>query len=508
MSRPTPTPPASTPGTPRPSGSGGANNLHIIVQNLPNLFQMHEKGTLSDVQIGQLRVLMQSHVRQITANALTTNKENPLYKLPDAINPTLPWKNQPALLTKEAYEESIKAATRYVMDMANKVRKEKEAAALANGTAGAASAGSSPARPPVSVNTGGSGSGPGPAGSGGAGAAGSSGAGPSGTAVSRGGTPMSATSSGTSVRPAPAPAPSVSAPSPAPSNVTAQSSTSAVTLSNAPATPTAARGGPPPPGLMTHAELTYLAKLTAVERTKWLSKDPARQTQFRSSINYWQNQPKPDIPSRPGSAQDFRTSSQAPHHGGPNAAPNSNPNQHPPPNGSSIAATTPNPSASASFATAVPDARGFALRPPPQPPTQGMPGGGQSSYQPPQRPAAPPVPPPEPEHLRRKRVFRQMAQELMPGIELEAGMDELLGQVMDHMIEQGLEGAARLAKHRGGDKVELKDMARYIEQAWDVVVPGFDAKPHQHVHVAPEREKKKAKVVAPKAAKLSRAADE
>lgn len=33
---------------------------------------------------------------------------------------------------------------------------------------------------------------------------------------------------------------------------------------------------------------------------------------------------------------------------------------------------------------------------------------------------------------------------------------------MNKLLEQGFEGAMRLAKHRGADKVELKDMARYI----------------------------------------------
>lgn len=55
MSRP-PSAAGSAPGTPTPraTASGGATPIHTIVQNLPNLFQMYEKGTLSDTQVTQV----------------------------------------------------------------------------------------------------------------------------------------------------------------------------------------------------------------------------------------------------------------------------------------------------------------------------------------------------------------------------------------------------------------------------------------------------------------------
>lgn len=56
MSRP-PSAAGSAPGTPTPrtAASGGTTPIHTIVQNLPNLFQMYEKGTLSDTQVTQVR---------------------------------------------------------------------------------------------------------------------------------------------------------------------------------------------------------------------------------------------------------------------------------------------------------------------------------------------------------------------------------------------------------------------------------------------------------------------
>lgn len=52
---------------------------------------------------------------------------------------------------------------------------------------------------------------------------------------------------------------------------------------------------------------------------------------------------------------------------------------------------------------------------------------------------------------------------------------------------------------RLGKKVSIL-IERNKDHAWDMVVPGFDAAPSHHVHVAPERERKKGKTVVPRAA--------
>lgn len=54
-------------------------------------------------------------------------------------------------------------------------------------------------------------------------------------------------------------------------------------------------------------------------------------------------------------------------------------------------------------------------------------------------------------------------------------MDDALSEVMNKLLEQGFEGAMRLAKHRGVDKVELKDMARYIGELFHHF-PAFQAR--------------------------------
>ncbi|WVQ66679.1 uncharacterized protein L199_004868 [Kwoniella botswanensis] len=138
------------------------------------------------------------------------------------------------------------------------------------------------------------------------------------------------------------------------------------------------------------------------------------------------------------------------------------------------------------FASALPDLKTFALKPPP--------------------------PPPEPENVRRKRKCKEFIGELHPGMEMEYGMDEVIGDILDGLLDEGLKGATRLAKHRKSDKVELKDIAFFVDQCWGIETPGFDALGHTHrkTHIPPERERRRGRAVNPRAARLGqgRARDE
>ncbi|WVQ75568.1 hypothetical protein IAR50_005195 [Cryptococcus sp. DSM 104548] len=424
MSRP-PSAPSSAPGTPRPANT---TPIHTIVQNLPNLFNMYEKGQLSDTQITQLRTLVHTQIRQITANSINSGRPNPLYSLPDAINPSIPYKEVPALVSREGFDAMIKTSTRALVEAKRAREQQNAAAATAAASAAAVSASGTPGVATAAV----------------------------GTPVSRPGTPGPTATSSVPTRP-PAQA------------------TPAVASATSTPTPTPPRPRPMPSGLFTHAELTQLARLPADVRNGWLAKEPTRQSQFQASLNYWRAQPKSNFnPANRATPQQNPTNTNA---------------GRPPPNAS---ATTPNPSATSSFTGALPDARGFALRPPP-----GQ-ANGQGGINRPQQQ----LPPPEPEHVRRKRQIFAMLAEIAPGQQVEVGFEKVVEEIVEKMLKEGLEGAARLAKHRNSDKVELRDMARYIDHAWEMTVPGFDAAPAHPVHVAPEKEKKRGKAVAPKVSRL------
>lgn len=212
---------------------------------------------------------MHTHIRQITANALSSGRSNPLYSLPDAINPSLPWKTQPALVSPEQFDLMIKTAKTQLIEAATAAAAKRAREKATADAAAAAARGS------------GSGTGTGEEGQGAGqgsqmGTPIGAGAGVGGAGISRPGTPMLATSSGTSLR--------ASQPSPAPqgqgtvSTPPSMGNTGPMTGSTTgPVVPGMATATPPrprqhPPGIYSHTELTQLAKLNAETRNAWLAK--------------------------------------------------------------------------------------------------------------------------------------------------------------------------------------------------------------------------------------------
>ncbi|WWD19830.1 hypothetical protein CI109_104297 [Kwoniella shandongensis] len=543
MSRPPAQAGAGTPGAGgRPPQQAGAT-IQTILQNLPNLFQMHARGTLSDLQINQLRQLMHTHYRQIIASSIATSRPNPLLSLPPAIDPTLPWQGRPPLVSKEAYKELIAKTTMHIREAMAKRASELQRSQLGQVQAGSVSTPSPPAA---------------------------------------GGVGGASQAHGQAVRPNIMTNPSTSATAGAPTRPPAQMVRPGTPGGNGTRPQPRPRLPGPPPGVLTHEQLRSLARLPQTERQEWLSRDPARLAQFNMSVKYWQAQSKPPDPPaqvrppppnqqpvlQPVAQQPTATSSAGPSTppaaaavasaapdiaststsapqpetpstvptlptlptdpatgptasepdapepnvvastAGPSstidATPNTSDDVQPPavtdpstttstdPPGDVapapaddtavfLASAAANPSVNPAFVTALPDARTFELKPPPPPP-----------------------PPPEPEDVRRRRKWKEFVEELAPGLEVEQGVDEVLGDLLDSMIEEGVKGATRMAKHRGSEKVELKDMSFFIDQSWDMVVPGFDAMPHKHIHAAPEREKdrKRARTVNPRAGRL------
>ncbi|WVR09603.1 hypothetical protein IAU60_006675 [Kwoniella sp. DSM 27419] len=535
-----PTPASGTPtatpvstGSPRPPNAGSQFTIATILQNLPNLFGMYAKGTLTDLQINQLRQLMHTHYRQVIASALHAGQPNPLLSLPPAIDPTLPWNDKPALISKDAYAALIESSTAHLKQVFAKRAQESQGGQTnGNGSQAGLAATATPQRtgtPPIGQ-----------------------------------------------VRP--------------PAGGRLPNTSSGVNTPGGTARPPTASGQQIAPAVMDMSVLKQILSMAAETRATWMKNNPERAAQFTYSLKYWQAKQNASTgagpggvavarpppmnaaagPSRaspaPGGPRDLHLGLGASGLGGPpmtiapslltppipqpvavplvpsasgsaavaagesqqavpttegatlsnsdtgeaglgssSAAangPTSNEKQKEtsqarpgasesvvpaPPLAGPIPSAQTNPQSTPAFATALPDPRSFALRPPPPPP-----------------------PPPETEDARRKRKWKEFVGELAPGLEMEMGMDEVLGNMLDELLDEGLKGAVRLAKHRKADKVELKDMAYFVDTQWDMSVPGFDAlgHTHRHLHVPPERERRKAKAVAPRAVQRGRPRDE
>ncbi|BEI88980.1 uncharacterized protein CcaverHIS019_0203420 [Cutaneotrichosporon cavernicola] len=121
----------------------------------------------------------------------------------------------------------------------------------------------------------------------------------------------------------------------------------------------------------------------------------------------------------------------------------------------------------------------------------------------PQRPPSPPrpsPPPPEPEPVRRRRKVREYLCEFGPGLQVELGVDDVFGEVLDTFIESAARDAIRLAAHRSSLRVEPKDVALVLGKQHGIAVPGFAQQVPERVHV-PEDSSKRARLVAPRAAR-------
>ncbi|GMK57036.1 hypothetical protein CspeluHIS016_0308760 [Cutaneotrichosporon spelunceum] len=118
----------------------------------------------------------------------------------------------------------------------------------------------------------------------------------------------------------------------------------------------------------------------------------------------------------------------------------------------------------------------------------------------PPSPPRPPPPPPEPEPVRRRRKVREYLSEFGPGLQVELGVDDVFGEVLDMFIESAARDAIRLAAHRSSLRVEPKDVALILNKQHGIAVPGFAQQVPERVHVQ-EDSNKRARLVAPRAAR-------
>lgn len=56
--------------------------------------------------------------------------------------------------------------------------------------------------------------------------------------------------------------------------------------------------------------------------------------------------------------------------------------------------------------------------------------------------------------------------------QLDEEVEDILLQIADEFVENAINGACLLAKHRKNNKVEVKDVQLYLERNWNMWIPG------------------------------------
>ncbi|XP_031625682.1 transcription initiation factor TFIID subunit 12 [Contarinia nasturtii] len=91
-----------------------------------------------------------------------------------------------------------------------------------------------------------------------------------------------------------------------------------------------------------------------------------------------------------------------------------------------------------------------------------------------------------PPSLLTKPRLQELVREIDPTEQLDDDVEELLLQIADDFVENTVNAACMLAKHRKASKVEVKDVQLYLERNWNMWLPGFgteELKPYKRAAV-------------------------
>lgn len=72
-----------------------------------------------------------------------------------------------------------------------------------------------------------------------------------------------------------------------------------------------------------------------------------------------------------------------------------------------------------------------------------------------------------------KPRLQELVREIDPMEQLDEEVEELLLQIADDFVENTVNAACLLAKHRKNPKVETRDVQLHLERNWNMWIPGF-----------------------------------
>ncbi|KAF8897856.1 transcription initiation factor TFIID subunit A-domain-containing protein [Infundibulicybe gibba] len=72
-----------------------------------------------------------------------------------------------------------------------------------------------------------------------------------------------------------------------------------------------------------------------------------------------------------------------------------------------------------------------------------------------------------------RRTIQDLVASVDPNVRIEPEVEDLLLSIADEFIDSVSNFACRLAKHRGGDTLEVKDLQLHLERNHNIRIPGF-----------------------------------
>jgi transcription initiation factor TFIID subunit 12 len=78
-----------------------------------------------------------------------------------------------------------------------------------------------------------------------------------------------------------------------------------------------------------------------------------------------------------------------------------------------------------------------------------------------------------PGHQSMRRTIQDLVASVDPNVKIESEVEDLLLNVADEFIDSVTNFACRLARHRGGDTLEVRDLQLHLERNHNIRIPGF-----------------------------------
>ncbi|KAG8705525.1 Transcription initiation factor TFIID subunit 12 [Ceratobasidium sp. 394] len=72
-----------------------------------------------------------------------------------------------------------------------------------------------------------------------------------------------------------------------------------------------------------------------------------------------------------------------------------------------------------------------------------------------------------------RRVLRELVYGFEPDVKVDEDAEQFLLQAADDFIDSVTQFACRVAKHRGSDTLEVKDLQLHLERNYNIHIPGF-----------------------------------
>lgn len=76
-------------------------------------------------------------------------------------------------------------------------------------------------------------------------------------------------------------------------------------------------------------------------------------------------------------------------------------------------------------------------------------------------------------HALTKDELQDMLKEFAPGLEFDSAVEDVLLEIVDDFVDTVLDHSLMLAKHRGSEEIEPKDVLMHLERQWDMYIPGY-----------------------------------